>query len=227
MSNHKFTFSCSTSTALDYLSGHMWHYRLGHLAGPALAVLKSKLNLKNEHVLSCEVCHKAKLSCEPSLLSEHMSVCLGELIHMNVWGSYRVVSKDGYKFFLTIVDDFSRAFWVYMLKSKSEIFDCVVEFLNLLHKQFDKSVKIISGNEFVNKNMKCLLRSRGIVHQTSCHSPHQDDIVERKHKHFLSVARSLLFQSGVPLNMWSECVMTATYLINRTPSSVLGEKKSL
>jgi hypothetical protein len=49
-------------------------------------------------------------------------------------------------------------------------------------------------------------------------------VAERKNRHILEVARSLMFTMNVSKFLWSEAVLTATYLINRTPSKILAMK---
>ena len=68
-------------------------------------------------------------------------------------------------------------------------------FVALINRQFGRELKMVksdNGTEFV-----CLSKyfaERGIVHQTSCvGTPQQNGRVERKHRHILNVARSLLF----------------------------------
>jgi hypothetical protein len=77
----------------------------------------------------------------------------------------------------------------------------------------------------VNHEFGNFLFLKEIFHQTSCPdtSP-QNGVAERKNRHLLEVAQSLMFMMNVPKFLWSEAVMTATYLINRMPSRVLGMK---
>ncbi|KAJ0470227.1 putative RNA-directed DNA polymerase [Helianthus annuus] len=204
---------------------NLWHSRLGHPADQVLSILKNEIGVTDVSKNPCEVCHRAKQVRVPFPLSEHKTKSVGDIVHLDVWGPYKVSSRDGFKYFLTIVDDYSRAVWCYLLKTKMDVFENIEIFYELVLTQFKKKIKIIrsdNGTEFVNNKMDIFCKTKGILHQTSCaYTPQQNGVVERKHRHLLNLARSLLFQSGVPLSFWSDCILTAVYLINRLPSSVL------
>ena len=80
-----------------------------------------------------------------------------------------------------------------------------------------------NGTEFIP--IRTFLQNQRIELQTSCiYTPQQNGVVERKHRHILNVARSLMFQSNVPLEFWEECVLTTVYLINQIPTPLLSNK---
>nr|XP_043615735.1 uncharacterized protein LOC122587627 [Erigeron canadensis] len=163
---------CLNTSLICNISKHTWHSRLGHPADHVLTLLKDRLKLDNTSINSpCEVCHKAKQTRKPFPLSEHKTTAVGDFVHLDLWGPYRIQSREGYKYFLTVVDDYSRVVWIFLLKGKEEIFESIVSFYNLLQTQFDKKVKIFrsdNGSEFINQKMSYFTREKGIVHQTSC-----------------------------------------------------------
>ncbi|KAG7551787.1 Reverse transcriptase RNA-dependent DNA polymerase [Arabidopsis thaliana x Arabidopsis arenosa] len=204
----------------------LWHRRLGH---PAYSVFSSLPMISKNKIASlspCDVCFRAKQTREVFSESSNKAMDCFSLIHVDVWGPYRVSASCGAVYFLTIVDDFSRAVWTYLLLEKSEVRRVLQNFCAYAEKQFSKSVRMVrsdNGTEFM-----CLsqyFKDNGIVHQTSCvDTPQQNGRVERKHRHILNVARSLLFQANLPVTFWGEAILTAAYLINRTPSKVLNGK---
>ena len=52
----------------------------------------------------------------------------------------------------------------------------------------------------------------------------QNGVVERKHKHILDIARTIMIHMSVLKYLWSDDVLSACHLINRMPSSVLDKK---
>lgn len=73
--------------------------------------------------------------------------------------------------------------------------------------------------------MRDFYSKEGILLKTSCpHTPQQNGIVERKHRHLLEIARAIRFQASIPKRFWGECILTAAYIINRLPSKVIDNK---
>lgn len=70
--------------------------------------------------------------------------------------------------------------------------------------------------------MRCFFENNHILHQTSCLYTKQNEVVEKKLRHILSIARSLLFQFVLPIKILGEVVLTSIFLINRMPISVLN-----
>ena len=80
-----------------------------------------------------------------------------------------------------------------------------------------------NGTEFMC--MQSYFREKSIAHETSCvGTPEQNGRAERKHRHILNVARALCFQASLPIALWGECILTAAYLKNRTPTPLLAGK---
>lgn len=95
----------------------------------------------------------------------------------------------------------------------------------LVNTQFNSHVQTIhsdNGQEFLFPDF---YKSQGILHQGRCvATPQQNGVVECKHQHILQVARAILFHSSLPLQFWSDSVLTAVHPINRTPLNALQNK---
>ena len=205
----------------------VWHCRLGHLSSSKLSVL-NKMYTYIPHSLidtPCSICPVAKQKKNSFPISNTVSTCAFQLVHMDIWGPISVTSIYGHKYFLTLVDDYSKHTWLFLLKQKSEVKNLIVSFIALVETQFNSKIQKLrsdNGPEFCLPEFYSL---KGIVHQKSCvETPQQNGVVERKHQHILNVTRALLFQSNVPKIFWNFAVNHAIFLINRLPSRVLDNK---
>lgn len=204
-----------------------WHLRLGHPNDIVMNHLPFAISQKNiAH--DCYVCPMAKQTRKSFPKSYIQTKGIFELVHVDIRGPYHVSTITGANYFLTLVDDFSRATWTYLMTYKSQTCSILEGFLSLVHNQFNIFVKKIrsdNGTEFLSHSCQSLFSSLEILHDRSCpHTPQQNGVVERKHRHLLQITRALLFQSGLPSQFWGEALLYATYLVNRLPTKLLGWK---
>lgn len=78
------------------------------------------------------------------------------------------------------------------------------------------------GGEFINTRFMNHLARCGIKQLVSCpHTPQQNVLSERKHRHITELGLTMLYNSKVPIHMWVEAFFTATFRGNQLPSLVL------
>jgi len=207
----------------------MWHKRLGHPSfakidtlSDVLMLPKQKINKDSSH---CHVCHLSKQKHLPFKSVNHIREKAFELVHIDTWGPFSVPTVDSYRYFLTIVDDFSRATWIYLLKQKSDVLTVFPSFLKMVETQYHTKVCSVRSDNAHELKFNELFAKEGIKADHPCpETPEQNFVVERKHQHLLNVARALMFQSGIPLEYWGDCVLTAVFLINRLLSPVINNE---
>lgn len=208
----------------------LWHRRFGHPSSRITGIvspLDTSSVAHDEYLIrSCDICFRAKQTRQSFPDSSHNAKDTFDLIHCDLWGPYRATTFCGSRYFLTILDDHSRALWLYLLPDKTRVSQQIREFMALVERQYSKKVKVLrsdNGTEFT-----CLanyFKDHGILHETSCaYTPQQNGRAERKHRHILNISRALRFQANLPIEFWGECVLTAAHLINRTPSPLLKNR---
>ncbi|KAK0600695.1 hypothetical protein LWI29_017553 [Acer saccharum] len=219
-------FSSSQST----VSAKSWHCRLGHLALSVLQHLFSSHNLpvskseKNFSHCSACLCNKShKLPFGTSTLSSNKPF---EILCTDVWGPAHILSFDKFKYYVIFVDYYSKYTWLFPLKYKSEVSQVFKKFKLLVENFFNAKIKTVySDGSGEAQTLGLELQNFGIQHLKSPpHTPEHVGTAERKHRHVVETALTLLHHASVPLKFWSLVFQTVVYLINRMPTKVLSHK---
>lgn len=182
--SHSSLFNCSSpSVSANGTSDvNLWHVRLGHL--PFSVMRKFDLiHFPSNFECVCDIYPRARQTRNPFPISKIKSKRLFELIHIDTWGPYKHPTHDGYKYFLTVVDDYSRGTWTFLLTTKCNAFPVLKSFLTMVERQFNLKVKCIrSDNAFElgrGTQEATFLNEQGIIHQRSyTGSPQQNGVVE-------------------------------------------------
>ena len=202
----------------------LWHIRLGHMSERGMQIL-SKRDLLEGHKVTdlgfCEHCTFGKLHRRKFGKAIHRTKGTLDYIHSDCWGPSRVESLGGCRYFLSMIDDYSRMTWVIIIKEKSEAFKNFKQWKALVENQTGKKIKRLrtdNGLEFCSKEFDEFCKDEGIArHHTVRHTPQQNGVAERMNQTLLERARCMLFNAGLPRRFWAEAVSTACFLINRAP----------
>jgi histone deacetylase 1/2 len=139
-----------------------------------------------------------------------------------VWG-HAPSSVGKYTYYVSFIDDYSKFFWIYLLKKNSDVFQVFHNYQQLVERQFGTKILALQsdwGGEY--EKLNSFFQKVGIEHHVSCpHTHQQNGSAERKYRHIVEVGLALLANASIPLKFWDEAFLTAAHLINMLPSKTI------
>lgn len=137
----------------------------------------------------------------------------------------QILSNNGSKNFLFIVDDYSIFKWIYFLHTEDQFESIFMSFLHMVERKFFVNIKQVQtyrGGEF---QFLSRLHTICFIHQiTYPHSSEQNCMVGSRNICVIEKGFALLFQGAIPQKFWTYAIRVAVYTMNRLLCSALDFK---
>ncbi|GKE43444.1 retrotransposon protein, putative, ty1-copia subclass, partial [Tanacetum coccineum] len=230
-SNVNSVYNVSNKRAKHNLdSNYLWHCRLAHISKKRIEKLQHEGLLKSiddESFDQCVSCLSGKMTRKPFPHRTERATDLLGIIHTDVCGPLRHVSRQGASYFITFTYDYSRYGYVYLLKHKHEVFETFKVFKNEVENQLEKTIKALRsdrGGEYISQEFKDYLKACGIVQQlTPPYTPQHNDVSKRRNCTLLDMVRSMMNLKTLSLSFWDYALESATCILNMVPTKKVNK----
>nr|GEU57217.1 hypothetical protein [Tanacetum cinerariifolium] len=150
---------------------------------------------RNNMVYFSAILRDGKMARKPYTHNMERAKDLLGLIHTNVCGLFKIMSRQGANYFVTFTDNFSRYGYVYLLKHKHEVFETFKVFQKEVENQLGKTIKSLRsdrGGEYMSQEFLDHLKDHGnIAHRTPPYTPQHNGMLERRNRTVLAMRDSL------------------------------------
>ncbi|CAI7896037.1 unnamed protein product [Closterium sp. NIES-54] len=221
----------------------LWHHRLGHPSLPRLRGMASRTlvsglprslpPLPPGPAPTCVPCVEGRQRAAPHSSSFPPTKAFLHTLHMDVWGPARVCGQGHERYFLLVIDDYSRYTIVFPLRSKGDVPEVLIDWFHGARRQLSESfgsdlpvlcLHSDRGGEFSSDLLRAFCRAEGICQTfTLPASPQQNGIAERRIGMVMDVARISLIHAAAPHFLWPFAVQYAAHQINLQPRVSLPE----
>ncbi|CAI7809544.1 unnamed protein product, partial [Closterium sp. NIES-53] len=221
----------------------LWHHRLGHPFLPCLRGMPSRFlvsglprslpPLPPSPAPPCLPCVEGRQRAAPHSSSCPPTTAPLQTLHMDVWGPARVSGQSRKRFFLLVVDDYTRYTTGFPLRSKGEIPDVFIPWISTvrlqLRERFGTDLPVLCLHsdrcgEFSSDLLREFCRGKGILQSFMLpDSPQQNGIAKRRIGLVMEVARTSMIHAAAPHYLWPFAVRYAAHQLNLWPLVSLPE----
>ncbi|CAI7792034.1 unnamed protein product, partial [Closterium sp. NIES-54] len=205
----------------------LWHHRLGHPSLPRLRGMASHVLVSGlpqslppqspEPTPTCVPCVEGRQHAAPHSSEFLPTEAPLQTLHMDVWGPARVRGQGHKRYFLLVVDDYSRYTTVFRLRSKGDVTEVLIDWIHAARLQLRENF----GSDFP---VLPFCRAQGIRQTfTLPASPQQNGIAECRIGMVMDVARTSMIHAGAPHFLWPFAVQYTAHQLNLQPRVSLPE----
>lgn len=117
------------------------------------------------------------------------------LVHMELWGPYRVTTIDGFHYIPMVVDDCICTTWIFLCNQNRMLFLTLIysfPWSKLNSNESSRCTDLIMDLSFWMLLSMIFFYGLGVLHHISCtHTPQYNGVVERNQHHLLNVVKAL------------------------------------
>ncbi|CAI7844802.1 unnamed protein product [Closterium sp. NIES-53] len=221
----------------------LWHHRLGHPSLPRLRSMHSRFlvsglprslpPLPPSFAPPCIPCVEGRQRAAPHSSSFPPTEAPLQTLHLDVWGPARVRGQGHERYFLLVVDDYTRYTTVFPLQRKGDVPDVLIPWIRAtrlqLRERFQSDFPVLRlhsdrGGEFSSDLLAAFCAEHGI-HQTFTllASPQQNGVAEHRIGLVMEVARTSMIHAAAPHFLWPFAVWYSAHQLNLWPRVSLPE----
>ncbi|CAI7885819.1 unnamed protein product [Closterium sp. NIES-54] len=198
-----YTLTTASAQVAEVGQTLLWHHRLGHPSLPRLRGMHSRLLVSGlprslpspprSPAPPCLPCGEGKQRATPHSSEFPPTTAPLQTLHMDVWGPTPVSGTDQERYFLLVVEDYTRYTTVFPLGRKADVSGVLIPWIRATcHKGIHQSFTLPA-------------------------SPQQNGIVERCIDLIVEVARTSMIHVGAPHFLWPFAVRYAAHQLNLWP----------
>ncbi|KAC9748329.1 hypothetical protein E3N88_45306 [Mikania micrantha] len=197
---------------------HLLHHIDGSKTAPASFIQSNEKAIDKQplYLQWVQEEQQAIIILKASLTEEALSVTVGLSTARDIW---MLLNKP---FSNTSIER------VQNLRDNLHFFEALSIFVPFVQTQFSSKIKTFQsdgGTEFTNNRVRKLFEQNGTFHRMSCpYTPQQNGRVERKHRHIVETGLAMMFHAKLPTQYCVDAFSSATFIINRLPTTILDGK---
>jgi hypothetical protein len=202
----------------------LWHRRMGHIHFDNLVKVSKREEVREIPWITkptntlCKHCQQGKQTNTMFISKESSMTRPLEIVHTNLVGPTKTKGLKYEKYFMLLVDDYTRITTVFFLKNKSEAFEKFKIYKEMVENEMDSKIKCLrydNGGEFTSNEFMDYYSSNGIKRQFFvARTPQRNGVVERKNMIVQEMAQKIIMDFKLTDIFWNQAVDKTIHIQN-------------